>query len=96
MRNKLAGKRTGKSRSAQFYDKNPEARKKKQEYDKKYHSTPERKKYRAQLQKENRDRGTHGNHDGKDLDHTSKTKMKQRPASKNRGDKSKKIFRNKK
>ena len=43
-RNTLAGKGKGKSRSAKYYAKNPKARKKKQEYDKKYHSSPERKK----------------------------------------------------
>ena len=37
-RNKLAGKGKGKSRSAKYYAANPEARKKKQAYDKKYHS----------------------------------------------------------
>lgn len=95
-RNRLAGTKNGTSKTARFYHDNPEARKKKQEYDKKYHSTPERKKYRSQLQKENIKRGTHGNLDGKDLDHTSKTSMKQRDASKNRGDKTKKIFKNRK
>ena len=39
----------GKSRSAQFYAKNPEARKKKYAYDAKRNATPERKKYRAEL-----------------------------------------------
>lgn len=94
-RNRLAGSKSGKSKSAKHYHDNPKSRKKKQEYDKEYHSTPERKKYRAQLQKENKKRGTHGNLDGKDLDHTSKKTMKQRDASKNRGDKTKKVFKNK-
>lgn len=93
-RNSLAGKRTGKSKTAQFYAKNPEARKKKQQYDKEYNSTEERKKYRAQLQQARRDRGIHGKFDGRDLDHTSKTKMVLKPASKNRGNKKKKIFGN--
>ena len=95
-RNRLAGSKKGKSKTAKFYHDNPKAREKKQEYDKEYHATPERKKYRAQLQRENIKRGTHGNMDGKDLDHTSKTTMKQRSASKNRGDKTKKVFKNRK
>ena len=42
---------------------------KKKAYDKKYHSTEERKKYRASLNKENRKRGTYGNGDKKDVSH---------------------------
>lgn len=34
-RNTLAGTKTGKSETAKYYQENPEARKKKQEYDKK-------------------------------------------------------------
>jgi len=64
--------RRAKSRSAKFYESNPEARKKKMDYDKKYHSTEERKKYRAFLNKKNRDAGTYGNGDGKDYDHDEK------------------------
>ncbi len=57
------------SRSAKYYRDNPEARKKKNSYNKKYHATPARKKYRAELNKENRRRGTYGNGDGKDVSH---------------------------
>ena len=57
------------SRSAKYYRDNPEARKKKNRYNKKYHSTPKRRKYRAELNKENRRRGTYGNGDGKDVSH---------------------------
>ncbi len=42
---------------------------KKKEYDKKYHATTERKKYRVELNRENRKRGTYGNGDGKDVSH---------------------------
>lgn len=49
-----------------------EAIEKKQAYDKKYHATPERKRYRAELNKANRDAGTYGNGDGKDMSHTNK------------------------
>lgn len=68
-RNKNAGKSTGKSDSAKYFAENPEARKKKNEYNKKYHATKKRKKYRAELNKYNRDKGTYGNGDGKDASH---------------------------
>jgi len=57
------------SRSAKYYRDNPEARKKKNSYNKKYHSTAKRRKYRSDLNKENRRRGTYGNGDGKDVSH---------------------------
>ena len=68
-RNTLAGKRTGKSRTAKYYAANPKARRKKKAYDTEYHSTPERKKYRAKLNKENKKRKTYGNKDKKDVSH---------------------------
>lgn len=83
-RNRLAGTKRGKSRSAKYYQKHPEARRKKKEYDTEYHSTPNRKKYRAVLQKINRDKGTHGNLDNKDEAHQSKGKTRQEHFSKNR------------
>ena len=46
MRNTLAGTKTGNSKSAKFYQKNEDARKKKVAYDTKYQDTPSRKKYR--------------------------------------------------
>ena len=58
-----------KSKSAEYYASNPEAREKKAEYDTKYHSTPERRRYRAFLNKKNREAGTYGNGDGKDVSH---------------------------
>ena len=48
----------------------------KRAYDKKYHQTPTRKKYRAKLNKANRDAGTYGNGDGKDMSHTKSGKFK--------------------
>ena len=83
-RNSLAGKSTGKSKSAKYFAKNPKARKKKNEYNKEYHSTPERKKYRAKLNKANRASGTYGNGDGKDKSHTKKGKLVSEKASSNR------------
>ena len=95
-RNKLAGTKVGNSRTAKFYQENPKARKKKLAYDKAYGATEERKQYRTQLQRERRKRGIHASHNGKYPDHVSKTKMVLKPQSKNRADKSKVIFRNKK
>lgn len=55
-------------RSAQYYRDNPEARKKKAEYDTKYHDTPARRKYRAANAKKRRDLGIMGK-GGKDVSH---------------------------
>ena len=57
------------------YDKlnmSPERRIKKIAYDKKYNATKESKDYRVELNKANRDAGTYGNKDGKDMSHTKK------------------------
>ena len=59
-------------KTKKFYDENPESYEKKKAYDKKYHSTRERKQYRAFLNKKNRQAGTYGNGDGKDYDHEEK------------------------
>lgn len=92
MRNKIAGTKTGTSRSAKYYQSNPEARAKKEAYDKEYHSTDSRKEYRAELQKINREKGTHGNGDGKDVAHKSKTRTRMQSQSKNRADKKRSFF----
>ena len=47
----------------------PEAKRHKLEYDKKYESTPERVKYREELNRERRRRGIYG-HGGPDMSHT--------------------------
>jgi len=54
------------------------------EYDKKYQATAERKKYRVELNKENRNAGTYGNKDGKDMSHTKSGKLVKEAQSKNR------------
>ena len=59
-------------KTKKYYDENPESYEKKKAYDKKYHSTRERKQYRAFLNKKNRQAGTYGNGDGKDYDHEEK------------------------
>lgn len=83
-RNKLAGKFKGKSKSSKYFAENPEARKKKNEYNKEYHATTERKKYRAKLNKANKEAGTYGNGDNKDMSHTKKGKLVKESQSKNR------------
>jgi hypothetical protein len=84
MRNKLAGKSSGKSKSAKYFAANPEARAKKNAYNKEYHSSEERKNYRTKLNKANRDAGTYGNGDGKDMSHTKSGKLVKEKESSNR------------
>ncbi|MFN9114094.1 MAG: hypothetical protein ACK5XN_28845 [Bacteroidota bacterium] len=83
-RNTLAGTKTGTSRSAKYFQNNKEAREKKNAYNKEYHSTEERKSYRAGLNKANKDAGTYGNKDGKDKSHTKSGKLVSESQSKNR------------
>lgn len=92
-RNTLAGTQKGQSKTAKYYHENPKAAKKRDVYNKRYHSTPARRKYRAILQAINRKNGTHGNKDGMDVAHTSPTKTKSQDQSKNRADKKSKFFR---
>lgn len=72
-----------KRRTAAFYAANPEARKKKAAYDKKYHSTKERRKYRSELWAEREARGIAGK-GGRDLSHASGGGFKLESPSKNR------------
>lgn len=95
-RNRLAGTKNGKSRSAKFYHNNPEANEKKIRYMKEYNKRPGRQKYRALLQAINRKNGTHGNLDQKDVSHTSKTTTISEHQSKNRANKKRIFFRTKK
>ncbi len=80
-RNRNAGKSTGKSKSAKYFAANPEARAKKNAYNKQYHSTAERKKYRAELNKANRDNPSPK---GQDKSHTRSGKLVNENASSNR------------
>lgn len=78
--NSLAGKHPS-------YDKlgmSEARRKKKIAYDKAYHATEERKKYRAALNKANKKAGTYGNKDGKDMSHTKAGKLLRESQSSNR------------
>ena len=49
-----------------------ESRRKKIAYDTKYHKSKARRKYRAELNKKNRESGTYGNGDNLDYSHTKK------------------------
>lgn len=84
MRNSLAGSKKGKSESAKYFQTHKESREKKNAYNKEYHSTPERRKYRSELNKENRKSGTYGNKDGKDKSHTKSGKLVSEKQSTNR------------
>ncbi len=53
----------------------PEARQHKLEYDKKYESSPERVKYREELNRERRKRGIYGSGDHMDVSHTEGGKL---------------------
>jgi hypothetical protein len=83
-RNKLAGKSTGKSDSAKYFASHPEARAKKNAYNKEYHSTDERKNYRESLNKINRRNNDAGYGDGKDLSHTKSGTLVKESRSANR------------
>lgn len=54
--------------SAEYYRKNPEARKKKNAYQRKRNKTKANRKYRSELNKERRERGIYGE-GGKDVSH---------------------------
>ncbi len=84
MINSLAGKSTGKSKSAKYFASHPEARAKKNAYNKKYHSDPDRVNYREELNSANRRAGTYGNKDGKDMSHTKNGKLVKESKSSNR------------
>lgn len=83
-RNKQAGKSTGTSESAKYFKSNPDARKKKNEYQKEYNKKADQKKYRAELNAENHKRGTYGNGDNKDVSHTKSGKKVLEKRSTNR------------
>ena len=74
---------TQKSRSARYYASNPKAKAKKKKYDTAYHSTAERKAYRAKLAKARRARKMMGK-GGSDLSHTKSGKLVKESPSRNR------------
>jgi hypothetical protein len=69
-RNKLAGTKTGTSKSALYYQKNPEARKKKQNYDANNNKKKSSILYRTALGRANRKNPNSKVGDGKDISHT--------------------------
>jgi len=79
--------RNGLAGSHSSYDKRGMSRAsiaKKKAYDTAYHKTESRKKYRAELNKKNKDAGTYGNGDGKDMSHTKSGGMVMEGKSRNR------------
>lgn len=75
------------SKTASYYKSNPEARKKRLEYQSEYNKKSREVKKRVELNKENRKRGTYGNGDGLDVAHT-KNGTRLQKASVNRGSRS--------
>lgn len=80
-RNKNAGKSVGKSESAKYFAKNEDARKKKNKYNTEYHATTERKKYRAELNRANKE---NPNRDAQDKSHTKDGRIVNENKSRNR------------
>ena len=56
-------------RTAKYYSKNADARRKKLRYDKEFQKRPAQVKKRVEANRANREDGTYGNGDGKDYDH---------------------------
>lgn len=75
------------SRTARYYRKNKIAREKRNEYQKEYNKKPSQVKRRVFDNKKNREFGTYGNYDGKDVSHKNGRIVLER-ASKNRASKS--------
>ena len=71
-----------KSKSSDWYAKN--GTEKKDAYNKEYHKSKKRKKYRAFLNKKNREMGTYGNGDQKDVSHKKGGGVMLEQQSKNR------------
>jgi hypothetical protein len=66
-----------KSDSAKYYASNPDAKKKKAEYDKEFNKKPAQRKKRSELVKINREADKKGvNRTGKDYDHAVKKHVK--------------------
>ena len=72
-------------RTARYYKENPEARKRRLEYQSEYNKSDAQVAKRVELNRENRKRGTYGDKNGMDLAHTKRGYVMKR-ASANRGD----------
>lgn len=77
----------GLSRSAKYYRDNPEARAKKNAYQKQFNKKKSQSKNRADLNRLNRLFGTYGNGDNLDVSHRTGKKPRLESQSKNRGSK---------
>jgi len=77
----------GLSRSAKYYRDNPEARAKKNAYQKQFNKKKGQSKNRANLNRLNRVFGTYGNGDKLDVSHRTGKKTRLEHQSKNRGSK---------
>jgi len=75
------------SRSAKYYRDNPEARAKKNAYQKSYNKKKGESKRRSELNRLNRLFGTYGNGDKLDVSHRSGKQTRLESESKNRGSK---------
>jgi hypothetical protein len=75
-------------KTSDYYKSNPEARKKRLEYQAEFNKKPEQLKKRIELNKINRDRGQYADKDGKDMSHKKNGRVVEESASKNRGSKS--------
>ena len=74
----------GQSKSAKYYAENPEARKKKNEYNKIHQRRAVQVKKRVEANRFNRQNGTYGNGDNKDASHQSDGSLKLENESTNR------------
>ena len=74
-------------KSARYYKDNPEARAKKNAYQKQYNKKKSEVKRRTELNRLNRLFGTYGNGDKKDVSHQSNGTVKLEAQSRNRGNK---------
>ena len=72
------------AKSTSYYNSHADALKIKRKYQAKYNKKPSEKKRRAELNKENRKRGTYGNGDNLDVSHKQGGGTKLEPQSKNR------------
>ena len=77
----------GLSRSAKYYRDNPEARAKKNAYQKTFNKKKSQSKNRAKLNRLNRLFGTYGNGDNLDVSHRSGKRPRLESQSENRGSK---------
>ena len=70
-------------RTARYYKRKPAAAAKKNAYMRKYNKSPARRRYRARLNAERRERGVYGK-GGKDMSHDSKGNLRPQSVKTNR------------